>query len=226
MVLSPGAGIASAAGKSALHASAGYSRGRLCKCRKRFSAGVPGAKPPAKYTLGRPLPRRGRGLGGWGQESKLKAGRQATSKASHPPGAWFVPLPQCRPGSAPGHLHGMVCTCRPGSARGCKGRSHLHKITLVSPFPGGEGGWGDRAESKLKAGAAGDKECKPPRWVPERQGQAGDKQGKTPAGHRGGAVTRRPKRQAPLPAGQKTPPHSGTPCGAPPQGGENAESSG
>ena len=48
MVLSPGAGIASAAGKSALHASAGYSRGRLCKCRKRFSAGVPGAKPPAK----------------------------------------------------------------------------------------------------------------------------------------------------------------------------------
>ena len=48
MVLSPGAGIASAAGKSALHAPAGHSRGRLCKCRKRFSAGVPGAKPPAK----------------------------------------------------------------------------------------------------------------------------------------------------------------------------------
>ena len=28
-------------------------------------------------------------------------------------------------------------------ARGCKGRSPLHEITLVTPFPGGEGGWGD-----------------------------------------------------------------------------------
>ena len=27
--------------------------------------------------------------------------------------------------------------------RGCKGRSPLHEITLVSPFPTGEGGWGD-----------------------------------------------------------------------------------
>ena len=37
--------------------------------------------------------------------------------------------------------------------RGCKGRSPLHEITLVTPFPAGEGGWGDRGHnSKLKAG--------------------------------------------------------------------------
>ena len=39
----------------------------------------------------------------------------------------------------------------------------MHEITLVSPFPTGEGGWEDRGQkSKLKAGAAGDKEGKPP----------------------------------------------------------------
>ena len=39
------------------------------------------------------------------------------------------------------------------------------KITLIPPFPTGEGGRGDRGkENKLKAGAAGDKEGKPPAW--------------------------------------------------------------
>ncbi len=53
-----------------------------------------------------------------------------------------------------------------GAARvqplGCKGRSPLHEITLVSPFPPGRGlgGWGQ--EGKLKAGAAGDQQGKPP----------------------------------------------------------------
>ena len=48
--------------------------------------------------------------------------------------------------------------------RGCKGRSPLHEITLVSPFPPGRGlgGWGQ--EGKLKAGAAGDQQGKPPLW--------------------------------------------------------------
>ena len=42
----------------------------------------------------------------------------------------------------------------------------MHEITLVSPFPAGEGGRGDRGqESKLKAGSAGDKESKPPRHL-------------------------------------------------------------
>ena len=49
-----------------------------------------------------------------------------------------------------------------GSARGCKGRSPLHEITIVSPFPPGRGtgGWGK--ESTLKAGSAGDKKRQAP----------------------------------------------------------------
>ena len=42
----------------------------------------------------------------------------------------------------------------------------MHEITLVSPFPAGEGGRGDRGqESKLKAGQAGGKKGKPPRHL-------------------------------------------------------------
>ena len=60
------------------------------------------------------------------------------------------------------------------SPRGCKGRSPLHKKTKNLPlprrgrgggglsFPFGEGG----QKSKLKAGAAGNKEGKPPRQIP------------------------------------------------------------
>ena len=58
-------------------------------------------------------------------------------------------------------------------------------------------------KSKLKAGAAGDKQGKPPRWVPERQGQAGDKEGKLPGGFLQGTVSRQPKRQAPSLPGKK-----------------------
>ena len=46
------------------------------------------------------------------------------------------------------------------------------KITLIPPFPTGEGGRGDRGQkSKLKAWLAGDKEGKPPRRAPKRQGE-------------------------------------------------------
>ena len=65
----------------------------------------------------------------------------------------------------------------PAQARGCKGRSPLHKKTKIPPsrreersasaggglsFPFGEGG----QKSKLKAGAAGNNEGKPPRQIP------------------------------------------------------------
>ena len=83
--------------------AAGHLRGRDYKCRRRFSAGVPGASPPAKYTLGLPLPA-GKGGGGMGERKQAKGGcgrrqrRQttlwvpptpaepATSRASHPLG--------------------------------------------------------------------------------------------------------------------------------------------
>ena len=46
----------------------------------------------------------------------------------------------------------------------------MHEITLVSPFPAGEGGWGDRGqESKLTAWSAGGKKGKPPRRGQRRQ---------------------------------------------------------
>ena len=60
-------------------------------------------------------------------------------------------LSQCRPGLAP--------------ARGCKGRSPLHEITLVSPFPlgRGSGGWGQKstdAAEKASAARVQPRECK------------------------------------------------------------------
>ena len=48
-------------------------------------------------------------------------------KGQAPPDAWFAPFP----------------SAARVQARGCKGRSPLHEIALVSPFPGGEGGRGD-----------------------------------------------------------------------------------
>ena len=66
------------------------------------------------------------------------SGRAGNTGNKPPLGAWFAPL----------------FPCRPGSARGCKGRSPLHEITLGSPFPGGEGGRGMGAGKKIKAGGS------------------------------------------------------------------------
>ena len=52
----------------------------------------------------------------------------------------------------------------------------MHEITLVTPFPTGEGA-GDRGQgSKLKAGLASDKKSKPP------GGYSGGKVGRRPTG--------------------------------------------
>ena len=88
--------------------------------------GCRGRSPRRNKLLVSPFPP-GRGAGGWGQESKPKAGlagdkegtpprwgqrrqgQPATSRASHPPGAWFAP---CRraPGAPlqPNHA-GITC---------------------------------------------------------------------------------------------------------------------
>ena len=64
--------------------------------------------------------------------------------------------------------------------RGAGGGSPRRNKLLVSPFPTGEGGWGDRGqESKPKAGFAD------------------GKQGKPPAGHHSGKVSRRPTGTSP-----------------------------
>ena len=69
---------------------------------------------------------------------------------------------------------------RPVQPRGCKGRSPLHKITLSLPLPGGKGvgGMGAGKQAKVKR-------------------QAGNKEGKPPAGYHSGKVGRRQRRQAP-----------------------------
>ena len=85
--------------------------------------GCKGRSPLHKKTKNLPLPRRGRGLGGWGRQSKLKTAA-AGNKDGKPPAV--SRFPQANP------------VPHPTQPRGCKGRSPLHKITLVSPFPTGE----------------------------------------------------------------------------------------
>ena len=52
----------------------GYLYGRDCKCRRRFNArGAGGGSPRRNKLIVSPFPP-GRGLGGWGQEGKLRAG--------------------------------------------------------------------------------------------------------------------------------------------------------
>ena len=90
-----------------------------------------------------------------------------------PPSPWLPALPierlfyrfrgEPRAPLCAGHLLGRLCKCRKRfNARGCKGRSPLHKITFSPPLPAGKGVGGMGAETKLKAGAAGDQKGKPP----------------------------------------------------------------
>ena len=92
-----------------------------------------------KITLVSPFPL-GRGSGGWGQKSKLKAGATGNQEGKPPGGRVIRPLPQCRPGSAAGHLYGRVCTCRKRSNAGVPGAVAPGKINLESPpSPEGKG---------------------------------------------------------------------------------------
>ena len=84
-----------------------------------------------------------------------RQGQAATSRAS----PQWAPTPQVQP------------VPLPAQARGCKGLRPLHKKAKNLPLPAGKGAGGMGAESKLKAGAAGDKQGKPPLRIPERQGQ-------------------------------------------------------
>ena len=82
-------------------APTGYLLGRLCKCRRRFNAGVPGAKPPAKYTLNPPFPT---GEGGWGdrgQKRQLTAGQAGDKESPLPVGYPSGRSNKCRPGFSP-----------------------------------------------------------------------------------------------------------------------------
>ena len=89
------------------------------------------------------------------------------------PGACFSGSACAACDSVPGYLHGRVCKCRKRfNARGAGGGSPRQNNLRVSPFPAGEGSWGDRGQQrKLTAGAAGDQKGKPPLRAPQRQCQ-------------------------------------------------------
>ena len=101
---------------------------------------------------------------------------------SPPPAREPPPLPSAARVQPPsGCLYGMIVQCRKRfSPRGCKGRSPLHKITLVSPFPlgRGAGGWGQKSIDK--AGKPGDQSHCAPRRTPTVAKQSDDQNRRTP----------------------------------------------
>ena len=54
----------------------------------------------------------------------------------------------------------------PAQPRGCKGRSPLHKKTMILPLPAGKGAGGIGAERTVKVGQTGNHPVKPPPGVP------------------------------------------------------------
>ena len=75
--------------------------GRDNQCRKRSNAGVPGAKPPAKLTYSLPLPRRGRGSGGWGGGIKAKGRSGGRQRRQARTGAYRKETEKSRARTAP-----------------------------------------------------------------------------------------------------------------------------
>ena len=107
-----------------------------------------------------------------GGEDHLK---RRSSSPPVPPSPWLPALPPRKQTETCGRAGAEL-----GSARGCKGRSPLHKNNLKSPpFPGGEGGGGIGAKKNTKGRV-------------ERQPQP-----PPPAGYSDGTVSRRPAGQAP-----------------------------
>ena len=134
-------------------------------------------------------------MGDRGQKSKLKAGQAGDQKDKPPCEYHSGKVNRQRRGQTSRRARGLPPFpvprgFSPGDARGC---APCIKITLVSPFPAGEGGWGisfpfgeGGQKSKLKAGQAGDKKGKPPagcvvRPLPQcRAGSAPGMQGAEP----------------------------------------------
>ncbi len=127
--------------------------------------GCKGRSPLHKITLKLPLPRRGRGQGDRGQESKPKAGLAGEEKGKPPRGHRNGKVGRRPPACAPplGTCTAGTVSAANGLMQGCRGRSPRRNKLIVSPFPGGEGGQGDRGqESKLTARLAGGEQGKPP----------------------------------------------------------------
>ena len=96
--------------------------------------GCKGRSPLHEKNLGLPLPRGGRGSGGWRQAGKLKAGAAGDQQGKPPSGTTAA---------------GIASAARVQS-RGCKGRSPLHEITFSLPLPAGKGAGGMGAGRQTK----------------------------------------------------------------------------
>ena len=89
-----------------------------------------------------------------GAESERKAGQAGGKKSRSLQGSANARRAgETGASPPPGTGHPLLFPFSPGSARGCKGRSPLHKKTKNLPLPRrgrGLGGWGQKI--KLKAG--------------------------------------------------------------------------
>ena len=100
-------------------------------------------------------------------KAKGRSGRRQRGQAP-PPGTAKRRSSQCRVPSSP------------GDARG--GAPCIRKLK-VSPFPGGEGGWGDGGKIKTKVRGGGRQERQAPPVDSGMARSAGDQPGKPPAEH-------------------------------------------
>ena len=91
-------------------------------------------------------------------------GKVIRQRRGKPPSARDTPpLFRCARVQPPGTCSARSVSAAGGSAQGCRGRSPRRNNLWGSPFPAGEGGWGDRGQKRtLKAGQGGDKEGKRP----------------------------------------------------------------
>ena len=117
--------------------------------------GCRGRSPRRNKLIVSPFPTGEGGRGDRGQESKPKAGLAGEEKGKPPCGCRNGKVGRRPPACAtpPGTCLAGSVSAANGLMQGCRGRSPRRNKLRVSPFPTGEGGWGDRGqERKPKAG--------------------------------------------------------------------------
>ena len=160
MVLSPGAGRASAAG---VQPPCGFRNGKVSRQQGGQAAqraptpqvqpvpppaqarGCKGRSPLHMKSKNLPLPAGKGGRGDGGKKASKRQGRQATKNASPPCGHHSGKVSRRPAGQAApaGTCLAETVSAASGLMQGCRGRSPRRNKVIFSPFPGGEGGRGD-----------------------------------------------------------------------------------
>ena len=147
---------------------AGHRQRRSSQCRVPSSPGdARGEAPCIRKLKVSPFPL-GRGSGGWGQKSKLKAGAAGGKEGKPPARHRQRRSSQCRAPSSPGDARGEAPCIR--------------KLK-VSPFPPGRGGGGMGAVNQAKGRGDRRQRGQAPPVDSGMARSAGDQPGKPPAGH-------------------------------------------